>query len=100
MCFAQRRKRIRGFAGLRDDQHGRIFACTFGAVYVLAGILDVDGDAAQVFNQQLGNLPGMTAGAACGDDDTTSRIPQPAAHWCKNLRTEYVSLDILCERGG
>ena len=42
---------VGGFSGLRDDHDGGVGEGLLGAVGVLAGVLDVDGDAAEVFDE-------------------------------------------------
>jgi hypothetical protein len=39
-----------------------------GAVDVLAGVLDIDGDSGKVFKKDLADESGMAAGAAGGDE--------------------------------
>ena len=54
--FAERGEGVGGFAGLRDDHDGGVGERVLGAVGVFAGVLDVDGDAAEVFEDELGEL--------------------------------------------
>ena len=48
--FAQRRQRVRGFPGLRDDDRKVIFAHQRISVAKLRGILDLDRQSRQLFN--------------------------------------------------
>ena len=59
---------VGGLAGLGDDEDGGVEDGIGDAVVELAGVLDVHGDAAEVFEDDLGEHAGVAAGAA-GDDD-------------------------------
>ena len=59
---------VGGFAGLGDDHEAGIFEGLSGAVDVLAGVLDVDGDAGEVFEEDFADEASVAAGAAGGDE--------------------------------
>ncbi len=59
MGFAQRGQGVGGLTGLGDDDDGSILPRLLGAVAVFAGVFDVDGDAAEVFDADLGDQSGV-----------------------------------------
>jgi hypothetical protein len=59
---------VGGLAGLRDGEEAGIFEGLGGAVDVLAGVLDVDGNSGEVFEEDFADETGVAAGAAGGDE--------------------------------
>ena len=98
--FAERGEGVGGFAGLRDDHDGGVGEGLLGAVGVFAGVLDVDGDAAEVFDDELGEQAGVAAGAAGGDDDLVVDVLEPLENGGAGVGAELVAIDVSVYRGG
>jgi hypothetical protein len=71
-----------------------------GAVGFLDGVLDGVGDAAEVFDDQLGEEARVAAGAAGGDEELALDAGQPIERRATGIGTEVAGLYILLERGG
>jgi hypothetical protein len=75
--FAQGGERIGRLARLGYDHHRGVHQRLHRPIAVLAGVLHVDGNAAEVFDNQLGEQTCMAAGAACRDDKLVLNTGQP-----------------------
>ena len=83
LSFAEGGQGVGGFAGLGDDDYGGFVGGGWGgqngicrtgtAAAVFAGVLDVDGEAAQVFKRDLGDETSVAAGAAGSNEDLALR---------------------------
>ena len=102
--LAQGGEGVGGFAGLRDDHDGGVGEGLLGAVGVFAGVLDVDGNAAEVFDDELGEQAGVAAGAAGGDHDLGVDALEPleegAALVGAELAAGYISVYRSIEGSG
>ena len=98
--FAEGGKGVGGFARLRDDQDARVAGGLFGLVGVLAGVFNVDGNAAEVFDGELGDHARVTAGTAGGDQDFTAGGVQPGSNRSDDVGAKAVRTDITVEGGG
>ena len=72
----------------------------FGAVAVLAGVLYVDGDAAEVFDDELGEQAGVAAGAAGSNDELAVDAGQPGESGGAGVCAEAVAVGVVVYRGG
>ena len=66
--FAECFEGVGGLAGLGDDEDAAGGGSMGGAVDVLAGVLDVDGEVGELFEEELADDAGVAAGAAGGDE--------------------------------
>ena len=74
LCFALGRDRVRGFAGLRNQQRDRVGIDDRIAIAPLAGVIDFHGYAGEGFDHEFTGQPGMPTGAAGGDIDFLQRL--------------------------
>ena len=63
---------------------------------VLAGVLDIDGEAAEVFKDDFGGEAGVAAGAAGGNEDFTAGI-EPVGNGSEGGGPEAVGVEIEVE---
>ncbi len=67
--LALRGEGVGGFAGLGDEQAERVAVGDGVAIAVLAGIIDIDGQAGEALDHVFAGLRGVPTGAAGGDVD-------------------------------
>ncbi len=100
VSLAERGEGVSGLTGLRDDEDGGILQRFFGAVAVLAGVFDIDGDPAEIFNEQLRNHAGVAAGATGGDDDVALERGEPGTNGTAGIVAEGTIGDVTMQRLG
>ena len=98
--FAEGGERVGGFAGLRDDHDGGVGEGLLGAVGVLAGVLDVDRDAAEVLDEEFGEEAGVAAGTAGSDDNFGVDVLEPSEDRGAGVAAELVAVYVAFDRGG
>ena len=71
--FAQRRQRVGGFAGLRDDDRRACSADDRVAIAVLGAVVDLDRQAGELLDEELADEAGVPGRAAGQNRDPLDR---------------------------
>ena len=89
--LALRGEGVGGFAGLGDEQAEGVGVGDGVAIAVLAGVVDVDGDAGEALDHVLAGEGGVPAGAAGGDVDLGRGASSSAVMLMSSRKTWPVS---------
>ncbi len=96
MRFFKRGEGVAGFAGLRENQHAgmtKVNIARAAADTVFARVLDVDGEAAEVFEKNFAVEATVAAGSA-GSDEDFARCVRPVREFRGDFRPQAAPVKV------